>query len=495
MSRFKFFCLIFLSAIGQLSAQTLFFNNGANIHIQNGGLVAVKTASAENVSGVIHNAGTMIVEGDLINNNELNGAGVSTGLYRVQGNWENNNQFNADQSTVELYGGNQLITGLASTTFYNLNLQGGNSVKTQTINAQTRGQLLLNDAELATGQFEMLVTNPSISAIQRNNGFVSSEGVGKLSRTTNIASTYFYPIGTPSSLGISLYRPVVFVPSGASVNTYGACVVGGNASVEGYNVTVLDDILCQVNPSFWHKLYHDQGNLAADLRMYYDPITDGEWSQIGHWKTNNQWNYTVPATTGANGPFKILQIDNYADFSPEPFALANARLFVDAGPDLDVSQGETVQITASVVGGVPSAISWTPTDYLDCTDCAQVNATPADEITYYVEVTGVPGCTTIDSVKITVSGKELIMPTAFSPNGDGKNDVFRTLSKNLKVFNLKVWNRWGEKVFETDNPAVGWNGVFRGAEQEVGTYVWNCTYQFSGDSDEQLGKGDVTLLR
>jgi gliding motility-associated-like protein len=94
-----------------------------------------------------------------------------------------------------------------------------------------------------------------------------------------------------------------------------------------------------------------------------------------------------------------------------------------------------------------------------------------------------------------VSTPELLVPTAFSPNGDGVNERFRALNQNIDRYNLQVYNRWGEKVFETNVPGDGWDGVFKGVQQELGVYVWTCQYQLKGQTKLNLVKGNVTLMR
>ncbi|MBK8472749.1 MAG: gliding motility-associated C-terminal domain-containing protein [Sphingobacteriales bacterium] len=87
------------------------------------------------------------------------------------------------------------------------------------------------------------------------------------------------------------------------------------------------------------------------------------------------------------------------------------------------------------------------------------------------------------------------MPTAFSPNGDGQNDVFRAqASGTITDYYLVVYNRWGQMVFETTDLNAGWDGMFNGQQQEMGVYVYYARYTFAGDNEDLL-RGNVTLLR
>lgn len=86
------------------------------------------------------------------------------------------------------------------------------------------------------------------------------------------------------------------------------------------------------------------------------------------------------------------------------------------------------------------------------------------------------------------------VPSAFSPNGDQQNDVLKAIPHNIKRFRyLIVFNRYGEQVFYTNNPAVGWNGIYREAEQR-GTFVW-VTSGMDWYDRLVLRRGTVTIVR
>jgi hypothetical protein len=231
--------LSFLMCSAAMS-QALVYNNGADVYVKNGGFMIVKTNSVQNAAGLIDNQGTVVVEGFVQNDATISGLGDTI---RLTGDWINNSSYAGASSWVEMNGGAQLLTGSQATTFNNLALLGGNVVKTQTINQEVTGTLNLANAELATDAFEMLVSNNVPAAIVRNNGFVSSLGLGRLSRATNSSSAYFFPTGSPSSLGTSLFRPIEFRPSNATANVYGVRTIKGDATLDGYDVSLFDDSL------------------------------------------------------------------------------------------------------------------------------------------------------------------------------------------------------------------------------------------------------------
>ncbi|MFN0213432.1 MAG: gliding motility-associated C-terminal domain-containing protein [Saprospiraceae bacterium] len=108
------------------------------------------------------------------------------------------------------------------------------------------------------------------------------------------------------------------------------------------------------------------------------------------------------------------------------------------------------------------------------------------------------GCENELSKIVEIGAKEDVFPNAFTPNGDGANDVFRPVFPCEVVYsNLKVFSRWGELVFETDEPATGWDGQINGLDAPSDVYVWWLEYEGirSGQQLHFVEKGGVTLLR
>jgi len=89
-----------------------------------------------------------------------------------------------------------------------------------------------------------------------------------------------------------------------------------------------------------------------------------------------------------------------------------------------------------------------------------------------------------------------MFPSGFTPNHDGTNDIFKILNAyNLIYYRCIIFNRWGQKIFESGNPQKGWDGMLNGVPADVGTYAWICNYTRVGNTDITHLKGTVTLLR
>ena len=87
------------------------------------------------------------------------------------------------------------------------------------------------------------------------------------------------------------------------------------------------------------------------------------------------------------------------------------------------------------------------------------------------------------------------LPTAFSPNGDLKNDYFRFIvGYNVKSFNLRIFDRWGKSMVNTGDPKFVWDGTFKGKDVEGGVYVYSVEVNYFDGSTESLS-GNITVIR
>jgi len=118
---------------------------------------------------------------------------------------------------------------------------------------------------------------------------------------------------------------------------------------------------------------------------------------------------------------------------------------------------------------------------------------------YSLSVTDINTCVGSDTININPKpcAEGIFVPTGFTPNGDGHNDVLRPINLNkerLSRFRFGIFNRWGQRIFESSNPALGWDGKFQGTALDSGVYVWQLEYQFP-DGPLTLNKGTVVLIR
>jgi len=171
---------------------------------------------------------------------------------------------------------------------------------------------------------------------------------------------------------------------------------------------------------------------------------------------------------------------------------------VYAGADTNVAAGQPVPLHATDVSNSGFvSYDWTPAAGLLPASGADVTVVAASVTTdYVVTATTAGGCLGVDSVTVKVfNTADLYVPSAFSPNHDGHNDVLRVVGpsiRELKVFS--VYDRWGSQVFTTSNLSVGWDGTRGGRELPAGAYVWVAVgVDFAGHRVEK--RGTVVLVR
>jgi gliding motility-associated-like protein len=161
--------------------------------------------------------------------------------------------------------------------------------------------------------------------------------------------------------------------------------------------------------------------------------------------------------------------------------------------DVNCVIGET---NLNATGGIN--YSWTPANFLSNPNIADPVATPSSTTMFYVDVTNSSACTSKDSIEVKVfkgdSASGYLVPSAFTPNGDGKNDCFGVKEwGNVTNFKLSVYNRWGNLIFQTANVDECWDGTYKGIIQPSGTYVYQIFAQTLCGTVYR--KGTVVLIR
>ncbi|MFN8290345.1 MAG: gliding motility-associated C-terminal domain-containing protein [Chitinophagaceae bacterium] len=151
----------------------------------------------------------------------------------------------------------------------------------------------------------------------------------------------------------------------------------------------------------------------------------------------------------------------------------------------------------------PNTINWvwTPSAGLSCTSCPNPDAGPKVNTTYQVRFTDVNGCSNTGSIQVFVICKNanLFIPNTFSPNGDGSNDVFYPRGKGLeRVKLLRIFNRWGEVVFEkrdvpVNDPAAGWDGTYKGRKPMADVYIYQAEV-FCENGEVIKLNGNISLI-
>lgn len=162
--------------------------------------------------------------------------------------------------------------------------------------------------------------------------------------------------------------------------------------------------------------------------------------------------------------------------------------------DLSICKKETAELS---VKGDFIRYEWLPANNISSTSAKTVLINPELSTLYTVTTTSIEGCKAKDSILVTVNDclQTFFIPSAFTPNNDGLNDSFRpVIVAALEKYEFSIYNRWGQRIFYSTNKLNGWDGKFGGINQDVGIFVWTCTYKFY-DKPAEFKKGTFTLIR
>ncbi len=173
---------------------------------------------------------------------------------------------------------------------------------------------------------------------------------------------------------------------------------------------------------------------------------------------------------------------------------------VNAGRDTTASLGQSIQL---MVTGADTSYTyqWLPSAYLENASVYDpvftTNNSSVDSIRYTVKVTTPEGCSSSDDVLVTVykNGPDILVPSAFTPNGDGKNDILKPILIGIsKLEYFSIYNRFGQLIYITSEPGTGWNGSFKNLKQSSGTYVY-ITKGIDVTGNSIFKKGTTVLIR
>ena len=287
-----------------------------------------------------------------------------------------------------------------------------------------------------------------------------------------------------------------------------------NLSAATYTVTVTDFNNCSTSTSV--TLIEPE-----TLEMAFE-ITDlacfeENSGMIGAVVTGGQAPYSYQLNDGIpqpNNTFSGLSAGTYTlTISDANGCSASEAIFINVPIAIDISLGEDLYIdlgestTINAFVNVPmenlATITWDGMSTETCENCLEQVVTPIITTTYTIYTVGQNGCNDQDQLTVFVDkSTPVYAPNAFSPNGDGENDVFLLFANEqefVKINELSIFSRWGELVFKSENTPPnslthGWDGTFRGEALQPAVFIW-CAVVELYDGSTKVLKGDVTLVK
>ncbi|MEZ5046564.1 MAG: gliding motility-associated C-terminal domain-containing protein [Chitinophagaceae bacterium] len=258
-------------------------------------------------------------------------------------------------------------------------------------------------------------------------------------------------------------------------------------SVHDIKVTPVDTTICEGDS--YKAFAYGSGNAPSSTLQWFD--------KFGGSAGLSCVNCTSPTITPPNPSYNVyycVRTDSYG-------CLDTAVSYVNVlpKPTINILNGDSIiikyqqEVNLIATGGY--IYNWTPVWGTSNPNIPNMIVSPAEPTLYTVYGFNEDGCRNSDSIYVNIDYLDnLFVPNAFSPNGDGNNDIFKVANltfQNIQEF--KVLNRWGQEMYSSSDNK-GWDGRFKGKPQDPGTYFYLIRVAYP-DGSTKMFKGDVTLLR
>lgn len=282
-----------------------------------------------------------------------------------------------------------------------------------------------------------------------------------------------------------------------------------NLAVGAYQVTIMDANDCTLTtslevPSF-EALNVNTQIIDPSCFGYEDGLLSIDSSLLGMSFSLDGFNYQQGLVFDnlAAGTYTLF-VQNIEDcvFTQKLVVVDPRQLVVQLPRDTILQLGCPIEIESFVNTMDTLSYLWSPDIYLDCIACPSVKVMPLNTTTYAVNVIDSNLCQASDTIQIIIEKpRQVYIPNAFSPNGDGTNDRFLIYGgKSVDtVFDFRVYDRWGATVFGQANfapndPAYGWDGSFKGEAMSNAVFIYVAKIKFV-DGIVLLYRGDVTIIK
>ncbi|MCX7744694.1 MAG: gliding motility-associated C-terminal domain-containing protein, partial [Flavobacteriales bacterium] len=386
---------------------------------------------------------------------------------------------------VNCFGGND---GSIST-----NTTGGTAPYTWTINGNPGGP---NFTNLTAGNYNIQVTD--------DNGCVDNAvvNVGQPAAALSASGIVVNPLCNGQNNGsidlnvVGGTSPYQYAWNNGSIDedihqlsagNYAVVITDAQSCQTTINFTVMQPDPLALDATVKNILCHGLMNGYIDLQ-----VTGGVTPYQYFWNTGAN---SQDLTQIGAGTYTVTVLDDNQCMIQATYVLQDvAPIEIQTEEEYTIFVGEEVVLNANVSGGAGGyTYLWSPADWLDCNTCLNPTASPLLTTEYVLMVADQNGCTQVASSTVNVL-YTLYVPNTFSPNGDGINDKFTAVSRSCKEFRMYIFNRWGDKVYETDNIHHGWDGYYLGKEAKQDVYSYRIEAKFYNGQYQEL-IGQVNLLR
>lgn len=285
-----------------------------------------------------------------------------------------------------------------------------------------------------------------------------------------------------------------------------------NLPAGNYSVDATDDFGCNASTNIIvsEPPLLQSSATAADVTCF--GFGDGQIVVTAQGGTPN-YIFALNAFSNSTGVFNSLIAGNYfftvsdangcVDSSSSAIVVNEpAEVLLSVNPSsAELDLGQTLLLNASSNYDPNASYVWNPPTGLSCSDCASPLFSGNSSMIYHLEVSvNINGniCTASTIVPVTIIPEySLFIPNVFTPNGDGNNDFFEFFGKKstLKFIDIKIFNRWGEKIFESNDINFKWDGTYRGKLLNPDVFVYTLTAVFLDNHAEKMFTGSLTLVK
>lgn len=278
-----------------------------------------------------------------------------------------------------------------------------------------------------------------------------------------------------------------------------------NLAAGSYTITVADANGCSVTDSYIVDFTPPLTIIPVVINTACEQVANGsvEITVSGgtpayqiNWSNGNSG---VMNSLLSTGNYSVTVIDSKnCSVSAAYTIAANYDLTISVTPDSEIDLGEStnLSVTSNVNNG--NTYAWSPAYAVACANCETTTVAPTNTTTYNVTVTDAFGCTATGATTVIVNSiTDIFIPNAFTPNNDGNNDVFQIYGdvKAIQFLDFKIFNRWGEIVFATNQHNFAWDGMYKGQMVDGGVYIYTMKVVFLNGERRNDYKGSITVIR
>jgi gliding motility-associated-like protein len=396
---------------------------------------------------------------------------------------------------------NYTAQNLTATTQYRVLVQNGTSCNVDTSTAAT----IIVDPKSIGGTLNP--ANLNVCASQTTNSVFTLTG-----NTGAVVNWQFSPDNTNWNNFIPVKTDLIYSVNSINATTsYRTIVKSGVCPADTSSVAKITFInvpfpQATIDPDFSSICFGKSTSLNANISIG----TNYTWSNAG--TLTNQGNgiiSSLPFVINAVATPKrttdyVLTVTNAGcpNSLTETFhVLVTPRIIVFAGNDTSIVSNQPLQLHATTNDSTANIFRWTPSTGLNFTNIynpvAILNSESGETMMYVVRATNAAGCYGEDNIIVTIfkTGPDIFVPSAFTPNGDGLNEIIFPICVGIKQLNFfRIYNRWGQLVFSTSQIGKGWDGLVSGKLQSTANFV------YMAQAVDYLGhvifkKGNIVLIR